>query len=140
MPVANAASVGGLRLLSELALRGAHPLAGREGPRGGALERLFTGAELEQAELLGGQGGLGEGVVLLPAEQAPEEAGELAGAGLGDEVSPSGSREGSRFAIPETNWAPRCFRSRPTPKRERAAFAALSRVAGAGFEPATFGL
>ncbi|MGH2825090.1 MAG: hypothetical protein ACRDLY_19135, partial [Thermoleophilaceae bacterium] len=49
-PVRERSLVGGLALLGERALCLAHPLAGREQPGVGALERLGAGADLEQQQ------------------------------------------------------------------------------------------
>ena len=81
LPVADGALVGGLRLLGELFLGLAHPLAGGPGAGGLALARRGAGGDLEPAELLGGQRRLLVGVVLAPVEQAPEQHGELARGG-----------------------------------------------------------
>ena len=59
LPVGDDPPVGGLGLVGELALGGAHLLARRPGPGGRALARRRAGADLESAELLGGQRGLG---------------------------------------------------------------------------------
>ena len=77
LPVRHCAPVGDLALAGELALGLAHGRVGRPGARLG-LALGGAGGELEAAQLLFGQRGLGIGVVLLAGEQAPEQASELA--------------------------------------------------------------
>src|SRR5215216_2607918 len=92
LPVGDDSLVGGLGLLGELALCGAHLLARRPGPRRRALQRRRAGADLEQAQLLGRQRGLPVGVVLAAREQRPEQRRELARAGDdGDLVAAAGA-------------------------------------------------
>src|SRR5215218_5304857 len=79
LPVGDGALVSGFGLTRERAFGFAHPLPGRPDSGVGALERRRAGADLEQAQLLLRQRGLLVGVVLLAAEQAPAQAGELAG-------------------------------------------------------------
>jgi len=106
VPVADGAGVGSLGLLGELALGRAHRLVG--GPDAGrALVARSAGRELEPAQFLARQRRLGEGVVLFAAEQAPEQARELArGGDDGDLVAAAG--------------ADTCRRSPPTPPDRRA--------------------
>ena len=80
-PVRDRALVGGFGLRGELFLGVAHLLAG--GPGAGGLAGADGGAgfDFESAELLGGEGGLLVGVVLLAGEHAPEQDGELASDG-----------------------------------------------------------
>jgi len=91
VPVADGAGVGSLGLLGELALGRAHRLVG--GPDAGrALVARSAGRELEPAQFLARQRRLGEGVVLFAAEQAPEQARELArGGDDGDLVAAAGA-------------------------------------------------
>jgi hypothetical protein len=65
-------------LLGEFAFCPAHLLPGRPGPGALALQRRGAGADLDQAQLLGGQRGLLVGLVLAVREQAPEQDRELA--------------------------------------------------------------
>jgi hypothetical protein len=71
-----------------------------------------AGGELEAAQLLLGQRRLAIGVVLAAGEHAPEQAGELAGAGDdGDLVAAAGADalvEGAQRAG-LTHRAPGCF-------------------------------
>src|SRR3954469_2470100 len=70
--------VGELGLFGERAFGLAHRVV-RRPDVAAALPARGAGGELEAAHLLGGERGLGVGVVLAAGEQAPEQAGELAG-------------------------------------------------------------
>src|SRR3954451_22012262 len=80
LPVGDVAPVGELGLFGERAFGLAHGVVGRPDRRR-ALGLGGAGGEREAPELLLGQRRLGVGVVLAAGEHAPEQAGELAGAG-----------------------------------------------------------
>src|SRR4051794_2345081 len=71
LPVFDGAFVGALRLEREFAFGLAHRRVGAPDVAAAPPAR-GAGGELEAAQLLGGQRGLGEGVVLAAREQTPE--------------------------------------------------------------------
>src|SRR3954470_2028229 len=81
LPVGDEAAVGDLGLFGEFALAGAFGalavgvLGGEVSSSGSA---CGAGAQFDRAELLAGQRGALEGVVLLAGEEVPEEHGEFA--------------------------------------------------------------
>jgi hypothetical protein len=112
LPVAYGAGVGGLGLFGELAFGLALALTARCR----VAPAFVAGGVLELAQLFACQRRLGVGVVLAAGEQAPERAGELAGAGDdGDLVTAARADalvEGAqRAGLPDR--APACLDERP---------------------------
>jgi len=81
VPVAHGARVGELGLAGKLLLGRPHRVVGGPDAASRRGQALCAGGDFQAAQLLLGERGLLEGVVLFAGEQMPEQAGQLARGG-----------------------------------------------------------